>query len=149
VGFLKLNFKKGAIMSPLSGRIARITAGTLLLLVALNAFAGGYYGMSGAPGIPVEWLEGSAFSDYFVPSLFLFIVVGGASLFAALAVFKNYGFSRSVALFTAFLILSWIIVQVSIIGYVSWMQPATAIAGSFILFLSLQLPRREVFKNTL
>jgi len=41
----------------------------LLAFGALNAFAGGYYGLSGAPGVPVEWLEGSPFSDYTVPSL--------------------------------------------------------------------------------
>lgn len=130
-------------MVPSSEKIARITSAILLLLVALNAFGGGYYGMSGAPNVPVEWLKGSPFSDYFVPSLFLFIVVGGASLFAAFAVFKNYTFARSIALIAGIIILSWIAVQVAIIGYVSWMQPATAIAGSIILFLTIGMHRHE------
>ncbi len=34
-------------------------------------------------------------------------------------------------------------VQMGIIGYVSWMQPATAIAGLLVLVLGPQLPRRE------
>ena len=34
-------------------------------------------------------------------------------------------------------------VQMGIIGYVSWMQPATAIAGRLVLVLGPQLPRRE------
>ena len=61
----------------------RHALGGLLAFGALNAFAGGYYGLSGAPGVPVEWLEGSPFSDYTVPSLILFIVVGGSLLIAA------------------------------------------------------------------
>ena len=33
--------------------------------------------------------EGSSFGDYFIPSLFLFTVVGGSFLFAAIAVFSG------------------------------------------------------------
>ena len=57
---------------------------------ALNAFAGGYYGLSGADGVPREWLAGSPFSDYVVPSLVLFVVVGGALALAALMVFRGH-----------------------------------------------------------
>ena len=37
----------------------RTLLGALLAFGALNAFAGGYYGMSGAAGVPREWLAGS------------------------------------------------------------------------------------------
>jgi hypothetical protein len=40
----------------------------LLPFGALNAFAGGYDGLSGVEGVPLEWLEGSLFTEYFVPS---------------------------------------------------------------------------------
>ena len=63
--------------------LIRYVLGALLVFVALNAFAGGFYGMSGAEGVPVEWLSGTPFSDYFIPSLILFVVVGGSSLVAA------------------------------------------------------------------
>jgi len=43
----------------------------------------------------------------------------------------------------AFVVLGWLIVQMGIIGYVSWMQPATAIAGLLMLILGSQLPLRE------
>jgi hypothetical protein len=39
-------------------------------------------------------------------------------------------------------VLVWIAVQVGIIGYVSWMQPATAVGGLLILVLSRRLPSR-------
>jgi hypothetical protein len=49
----------------------RTLLGALLTVGALNAFAGGYYGLSGAEGVPREWLAGSPFRDYFVPSVIL------------------------------------------------------------------------------
>ena len=58
--------------------IIRYTLGVLLAFGALNAFGGGYYGMQGAEGVPLEWLEGSPFKDYFLPGLILFAVVGGS-----------------------------------------------------------------------
>src|SRR6185503_7859661 len=41
--------------------LLRGVLGGLLAFGALNAFAGGLYGMSGAPDVPREWLEGSPF----------------------------------------------------------------------------------------
>lgn len=64
----------------------RYVLGGLLAFGALNAFGGGYYGLSGAKGVPTEWLEGSPFSDYTFPSVILLAVVGGSFLVAAVAV---------------------------------------------------------------
>jgi hypothetical protein len=118
----------------------RYLLGGLLALGALNAFAGGFYGLSGAEGVPVELLEGSPFRTYFVPSLILFVVVGGSFLFAAIAVFARFRIGRLSALSAGVVVLIWIVVQVSIIGYVSWLQPATAVGGLLILGLSMLLP---------
>lgn len=116
--------------------------GGLLVFGALNAFGGGFYGLSGAEDVPLEWLDGSPFRTYFVPSLILFVVVGGSFLFAAIAVFSKARIARVSALGAGAVVLVWILVQVSIIGYVSWMQPATAIGGLLILLLSVLLPGR-------
>jgi hypothetical protein len=67
----------------------RCSLGALLAFGAVNAFGGGYYGLSGAEGIPTEWLHGSPFRDYFVPSLILLIVVGGSFVVASVAVFAG------------------------------------------------------------
>ena len=114
--------------------------GGLLAFGAVNAFAGGYYGLAGAEGVPTEWLEGSPFRDYHIPSLILFTVVGGALLFAATAVFGRLRIARRAALAAGVIVLGWITVQVAIIGYVSWMQPATATGGLLILVLAWLLP---------
>lgn len=117
-------------------RIIRLLLGTILLLVALGAFGGGYYGIAGAKDIPLEWLEGSPFSSYLIPSLFLFIFIGGFALFSAVLSFKADAKYRKFAFIFGILILLWIIMQVGIIGYVSGLQPAIAITGVVIILLS-------------
>jgi len=123
-----------------SENLIRYILAALLALVALNAFAGGFYGMSGAEGVPIEWLSGTPFSDYFIPSLILFVVVGGSSLVAAIAVFLRLRFARLLALDAAATLFVWLAVQLVIIGYVSWMQPTTAMAGLLVLILTWALP---------
>lgn len=117
--------------------------GILLLLLAINAFGGGYYAMAGAEGVPMEWLQGSPFASYFVPGLFLFIVIGGWALFAAILVFMKNKFAPKAALISGVMVLLWLGVQFSIIGYVSWMQPTTTVAAVLILILAWQLRRKK------
>jgi hypothetical protein len=119
----------------------RYMLGGLLAFGALNAFAGGYYGLSGAEGVPTEWLEGSPFSDYTFPSVILLAVVGGSFLVATVAVLVRSRIARASALTAGTVVLVWIVVQVAIIGYVSWMQPATAIGGLLVLLLAWLLPK--------
>ena len=124
----------------LTERIIRNSLASLLLFVALNAFGGGYYGLSGAKNVPAEWLKDSPFHNYFIPGLILFICVGGSAFVAAVAVFKNHRLARSTAFISGTILLVWITVQMVIIGYVSWLQPASAIAGLLIIFLTSLLP---------
>jgi hypothetical protein len=113
---------------------ARLLLGALLAFGAVNAFGGGSYGLSGARGVPREWLAGSPFSDYLVPSLILFIVVGGVLSLAAVLVFRRHRMAITAAYAAAAILLIWILVQVAMIGYVSWLQPAT-LAGSLLVAL--------------
>ena len=120
--------------------IVRASLGALLGLVALNAFAGGWYGLRGARGVPLEWLAGSPFHTYFVPSLLLVVVIGGAFAAASIAVFTAVRYARKLAFAAGLLVLAWLAAQVGIIGYVSWMQPTTAAAGLLVLALAGLLP---------
>jgi len=118
----------------------RTLLGAFLAFGALNAFAGGYYGLSGAEGVPREWLAGTPFTDYFVPSFILFVIVGGTLAVAAVLVFRRHRLARAGAFTAAAVLLGWIVVQVTIIGYVSWMQPATFAGGLVMLALTALLP---------
>ncbi len=122
-------------------KMIRISMGVLLAFAALNAFGGGYYAMAGAEGVPLEWLEGSPFRNYLIPGIFLFVVVGGAFLTAAILAFVCSRHARIAAFLAVAVVFGWLAVQLSIIGYVSWMQPVTAIVALVILLLALKMPR--------
>lgn len=115
--------------------------GAITGLVALTSFGGGLYGMAGAKGVPLEWLEFNLFQDYFIPSLILFIVIGGFSLITSIFVFRAHPYARRIAYLDGIIILIWIVFQIRIISYVSWMQPFIAIAGLSIIFLSRLIPK--------
>lgn len=114
----------------------RAILGTLLAFSALNAFGGGYYGLAGAKGVPTQWLAGSPFTSYFIPSLILFVIVGGSLLAACAAVFAAQRWASRLTVAAALIVLGWITVQVAIIGFVSWLQPVTAIIGVILLGLA-------------
>ena len=116
--------------------MVRYVLGGILAFGAVNAFAGGYYGLAGAEGVPVEWLDGSPFDNYFIPSLILLVIVGGSLLLAAVAVLARLRIGRRAALAAGIIVLIWIAAQVAIIGHVSWMQPATLAGAVAVLILA-------------
>ncbi|MDO8898824.1 MAG: hypothetical protein Q7V19_14335 [Bacteroidales bacterium] len=124
-------------------KFLRYTLGTLLAFLALNAFGGGYYGISGAEGVSIELLDGSPFESFLIPSLILFIVVGGSALFASIAVFAGSKIARTASFANVIIVFGWLSVQVAIIGYISWMQPTTALLALVILVLTWFLPKRQ------
>ncbi|MEO6098629.1 MAG: hypothetical protein ABIW76_24330 [Fibrobacteria bacterium] len=119
---------------------ARAVLGSLESLIAVAAFGGGVYGLSGAEGLPVAWLSGSPFRDFTLPSLFLFIVVGGSFLWGAYAVFAGKRYARKAAAAAGLVLLLWITVQVAVIGYVSWLQPAMVASALLVWLLSVLIP---------
>jgi hypothetical protein len=125
---------------PRRTRAVQSALGILLAFVALNAFGGGFYGLAGAVGVPREWLARSPFSDYLVPSLLLLFIVGGAFLGAAFAVFAGLPGARRLSAAAGVVALVWIAAQVAIIGPVSWLQPAVALAGVVVVLLARGLP---------
>ena len=110
--------------------------------MAVCAFGGGYYGMSGAEGVPRELLEGSPFRTYFGPSLILFAAVGGSFLFAAIGVLFQRPFARVSTNLAAVVATVWIAAQVAIIGFVSWLQPAVVGVALIVLLLNRLSSRR-------
>ena len=116
----------------------RYLLGLLHLFMAISCFDSGFYGMSGAADLPsIALLKNSPFKDYFIPSLFLFVIVGGFSLTSALLVYKHHRNVRIFSFITGVLLIAWIAIQISIIGYQSWMQIAVGITALVIILLSM------------
>jgi hypothetical protein len=130
-------------MMPIRSSAVRHGLGGLLVLLAVNAFAGGYYGMSGAQDVPTAWLERSPFDSYAIPGLILFVAVGGSSLLAGLAVLAGARGAPVAALGAAAVTMVWIAAQVAIIGPTSWLQPTVVGVALVIAALAFWLDRAE------
>ena len=116
--------------------------GILLAFIAINAFGGGSYGMVGPKELPKEWLEDSPFSTFLIPSLILFVVVGGSHVTAAYYVLRNKNGGYNAALWAGLVLLVWILDQVTIIGFVSFLQPLMAGLAVVVLVITTQLKSR-------
>ncbi len=112
----------------------------LLLFTSLNAIGGGLYGLGGADAVPREWLVRSPFADYRVPSMILMASVGGSHMLAAHAVWRNHKAARQLGQLAAAILAGWIIVQVWMIGFVSWLQPFMLVVAVAELLLAVRLP---------
>lgn len=116
--------------------------GILLAFIAINAFGGGSYGMMSPKELPKEWLEGSPFSTFLIPSFILFVVVGGSHLMAAYLVLRNKKGAYKATMMAGAILLIWILVQVAIIGFVSFLQPLMAGLAVVVLVMTAQLKHR-------
>jgi hypothetical protein len=114
----------------------------LQLLVAANAVGGGVYGLAGAKSVPTEWLEGSPFHTYTVPSLFLLCVIGGGMVLATAAWLLRRRVAPWLSLGMGVVLMLWIVAQVAIITLNSWLQPASFAAGLAITALAVYALRR-------
>lgn len=124
-------------------RSTRYTLCAILLIVSVNALGGAYYGMDGARDVPLEWLEGSPFENYFVPSFFLFVFIGVISFGAVINIFRQKRFVMTSYL-SGGMLVAWIVIQVALIGFVSWLQPAMFFIGIVILVLTEKIRRASV-----
>jgi hypothetical protein len=103
------------------------------LLVALEVFVavGAAFGGSsmlrdptgGLIGFPAELLTRTPFPSYFVPGLVLLVVVGGSQAAAVVAALLRQPAARWLGGGAGAVLLGWILVQIALLGYVSWLQP--------------------------
>lgn len=92
--------------------------------VGISALFGGYGLVKDAEGlgIPESWLRGSPFDTYRVPGLFLFIVIGGGMLMAALLAWRRSPLARPAAALMGAILLAWLAIETAIIGFRTWQQ---------------------------
>jgi len=114
----------------------------------LSGIAGGFGLMADPTGvslqIPLEWLDGSPFTDYLIPGIVLFFVLGLIPLGVVYGLWKRKKWSRLAALAVGAALCIWIAVEIAVIGYQSDppLQLIYGIVGVAILLLSLSLPKQ-------
>jgi hypothetical protein len=113
-------------------RLATIL-GALQVFIGLGAVGGGLalvLDPSGANlGIPLELLNNSPFSNYFIPGIVLMLVNGIGSLAGGVASFTRYRCAGEIAMALGAFLLAWIIVQVWWIEAFHWLHAMYIILG--------------------
>jgi hypothetical protein len=115
-------------------------------VVAVNAVGGAVWGLAGAKNVPREWLDGTPFHSYVIPSVILFVAVGGGMTTAALALVVRHRLAPEISIAAALVLVVWITAQVLIIvpdGGFSWLQPTMFAAGLFMAVLGWRLRRQR------
>ncbi|MFZ5807741.1 MAG: hypothetical protein ACOY16_00515 [Chloroflexota bacterium] len=142
---------------------SRVLVG-LLVLLALGALPAGALFML-APdgsliGMPLSVLAHSPFHSFFVPGLVLFTLVGVYPLVAAYGLWKKpdwrwaerfnplrkYRWPLAASLAAGVILIGWIMVQVFIIGYGSFLQLFYLIYGAVIVAMSVSRAVRDDFR---
>jgi hypothetical protein len=92
-----------------------------ILLQGISGLVGGYALMadpSGALiGLPLVWLEGTPFSDYFVPAIILLSVLGVCPLVVAWGLWRTRSWAWYGSLLVGASLAIWILVEIIMIGY--------------------------------
>jgi hypothetical protein len=114
----------------------RIASIALELFVAVNAAAGSIYLFGGAPDWPSEWLQRTPFESWVIPGLILLVAVGGSMVAAAWTACRRPELGASAAMLAGVVLLVWIGVETAMLGYISWMQPATFVAAAVLILVA-------------
>jgi hypothetical protein len=100
--------------------------GTLQALVGLSALVSGalmvVFPAGGPMRLPSAMLQGSPFTDFLVPGLILFAVIGLGHATASVMSFRRSRFSGYTGAVMGLGLMIWIFVQVSLIGGGHWLQ---------------------------
>ena len=105
-----------------SRRPGAVTALTILVgLQGLSGLSGGI-GLTLDPtgqslGLPLTWLHGSPFSDYCVPGMILFLVLGMVPAIVAYGLWSGRPWARVGAAFVGGTLVIWLLVEIAVIGY--------------------------------
>lgn len=120
-----------------------ITLYLLLFVLIFQGFSGIYGGLMLMidPGgtllnIPVRLLDNTPFSDFLIPGLILFVILGIAPLIAVYPLWKPAGRGWFFALLIGLALIIWISVQILLIGYQAD-PPLQAVYGSAGLLIIL------------
>ncbi len=105
---------------------------------ALSAIWGGLAILVGWIQFPMEWLRASPFTDYTVPALVLFIVVGGSALLAALAEWRLSVLRAWISAGAGVIMMGWIVVEIAIIQQFSWLHAMYFALGFAMTLVALR-----------
>jgi hypothetical protein len=97
----------------------KILHGCLILLtafLAITGFLGGVGLLAKLNAPPLEQLNGTIFTDWTIPGLSLFVIVGGSALIAAILLFRKSKYAGLFSATAGIIIMFFEFVEVLVIG---------------------------------
>lgn len=128
----------------------KLILGIIQLFVAIGALPVGFLLFTNPDGnglgMSTDILNGSPFSDFFIPGVFLFTVNGVFNLISSVLAFCKFRYTYLLGLALGFALVIWIIVQVYSVGLIHFLQPTYFIIGIIEIILSIFIFRTETYK---
>lgn len=126
----------------------RLLLGLIQAGVGLSAILGGAQLVSDPTGasaaLPLEWLQGSPFSDYLIPGLLLLVAVGLGTSLAAGTTWLGCRRAGLLAMASGFVLVVFILTEVWMVGWRTLLQPLFLVLGLLILALGLAAHRQTL-----
>jgi hypothetical protein len=117
-------------------------------IVALVALVSGMLLMIHPDGtslnLPLYLLDTTPFSNYFVPGLILFFLVGGTHCAALILNIRNKPGRYNWSIFSGLVLSGWIFLQINMIHTANWLHISFLVLGILIVLLGYQMKGRWV-----
>ena len=121
------------------GVILNRTVILLEAMAAISSLAGGITLVSKPDGsfmgFKTSLLDGTPFDNFLVPGLILTFIVGGSAALGTIAGISQNAWARAAWVMSGSVFAIWIIVQIAMVGLISWLQPTMLGLGLSILVL--------------
>jgi hypothetical protein len=135
----------------------------LLIFIGIGGLISGPMLFLSPNGELMQWsvdiLAGTPFGNFIIPGLILFLFIGVFPLLVsygllkkpswrwaeAINICKKYHWSWTASWAAGAIMLIWIIVETSLLGYISFLQPVITVWGISIIILTLLPPTRRSF----
>jgi hypothetical protein len=128
-----MNFKR---------RLLTYSLGAFQAFIGITAIAGGFRLVSnpnGASDIPIEWLNSSPFTNYFIPGSVLLIVIGFGNVLGGIFSFLSKRYAGGLAAMLGTFLILFMAIEVWFVGLRNFLQPLYFILGAIVLVLGLKL----------
>lgn len=118
--------------------------------VGIGALFGGMAGIlspSGSGvGLSVNALKNGPFSDFFIPGLFLFVIIGIGNIIAAITTKYNYKYQAYISACHGGILSLWIIIQCYMLNAINILHVIYFIIGIILIVLATKLAfKKELY----
>lgn len=117
------------------------------LFVAVGALPAGLLFIidptGGVVTMPLTLLADSPFSNFLIPGVLLFLLLGVGNAIGTVGAFKRRRWAGWLAILLGGALIVWIIAQVYWLGFISFLQPLMLSAGTFELLLGVAFIRQN------